>query len=204
MRRLSSRAEPALRGPRVELRALVPADWLAWREVRVACKEWLERWEPRAEPGAPDPVASAEAFRSRCGAWDRQRHFDTAYGYGIFLREGPLVGEVSLGSLQRGAYQSAFVGYWIDQRRAGNAYVPEAVTLVLRYAFEALRLHRVEAAIVPRNDRSRRVAAKLGLRDEGTSVGFLQIQGVWEDHIRYAMTAEEWHTRGHELVERYL
>ena len=67
--------------------------------------------------------------------------------------------------------------------------------LLLRYAFETLRLHRLEAAIVPRNAPSRRVAEKLGLRDEGTAHRFLQIHGVYEDHVRYAITAEEWAER---------
>jgi len=82
--------------------------------------------------------------------------------------------------------------------------MPEAVAVVLRYAFEQLGLHRVEAAIVPRNARSRRVAAKLGLRDEGTSERFLQIRGVWEDHVRYAITAEEWAVRKDEIEHSFL
>ena len=127
-----------------------------------------------------------------------------AYGFGIFLRRGELIGEVSLGSVQRGPFQSAFVGYWVDQHHAGNGYVPEAVLLTLRYAFDDLELHRVEAAIVPRNARSRRVADKLGLRDEGISERFLQIRGVWEDHVRYAMTAEEWAVRRDELERTFL
>jgi len=82
--------------------------------------------------------------------------------------------------------------------------VPEGVVLLLRYAFEVLNLHRLEAAIVPRNAPSRRVVEKLGLRDEGTSQRFLQIQGVYEDHIRYAITADEWHDRGSDLTRDFL
>ena len=82
--------------------------------------------------------------------------------------------------------------------------MPEGVVLLIRYAFDTLRLHRLEAAIVPRNAASRRVAEKLGLRDEGTAQRFLQIQGVYEDHIRYAITREEWRDRGHLLVSRFL
>jgi ribosomal-protein-alanine N-acetyltransferase len=193
-----------LTGPRVELRGLRADDWDGWREVRLRSREWLEVWEPLAEPASPDPVADPEAFRARCGAWERQRHFDMAYGFGIFLRRGELIGEVSLGSVQRGPFQSAFVGYWVDQDHAGNGYVPEAVVLTLRYAFDELELHRVEAAIVPRNARSRRVADKLGLREEGISERFLQIRGVWEDHVRYAITAEEWAMRREELERIFL
>ena len=113
-------------------------------------------------------------------------------------------GEVSLGSVQRGPFQMAYIGYWIDEALAGRGYVPEGVVLIMRYAFETLALHRLEAAIVPRNTPSRRVAEKLGLRDEGIATGFLQIQGVFEDHVRYAITVEEWEERGPELVARYL
>jgi ribosomal-protein-alanine N-acetyltransferase len=194
-----------LSGPRVELRPLKAGDWAAWQRVRVESREWLEPWEPLGEPGTPDPVADAEAFRARCGAWERQRHFDAAYGFGIFLRKrGDFLGEVSLGSVQRGPFQSANVGYWIDEQHAGKGYMPESVAVILKYAFEQLGLHRVEAAIVPRNARSRRVTEKLGMRDEGTSLRFLQIRGVWEDHVRYAITSEEWAVRKDEIFEAIL
>jgi ribosomal-protein-alanine N-acetyltransferase len=193
-----------LTGPRVELRPLRGSDFDAWHEVRMRSRGWLEPWEPLADPGSPDPVSDPEAFRARCGAWERQRHFDTAYGFGLFLHDGSLIGEVSLGSVQRGPFQSAFVGYWVDALHAGQGLVPEGVAVVLRYGFDDLHLHRIEAAIVPRNLASRRVADKLGLRDEGVSMRFLQIRGVWEDHVRYAITSEEWDARRDEIVERFL
>jgi len=191
-------------GARVVLRPLQPDDWDAWREVRVRCREWLERWEPVPEPGSADPALDFEAFRARCAAWDRQRHFDAAYGFGLFLTSGQFAGEVSLGSVQRGPFQMGYIGYWIDEAAGGHEYVPEGVVLLIRFAFETLRLHRLEAAIVPRNAPSRRVAEKLGLRDEGTAERFLQIRGRYEDHIRYAITREEWRERSRELVERFL
>ena len=191
-------------GSRVLLRPLRVDDWDAWRDVRVRCRAWLEQWEPRPDLGAADPVGDREAFRARCGAWERQRHFDAAYGFGLFLVDGRFAGEVSLGSVQRGPFQMGYIGYWIDQALAGNGYVPEGVVLLMRYGFDALDLHRLEAAIVPRNDASRRVAEKLGMRDEGTATRFLQIQGVYEDHVRYAITAEEWRERRAQLTAQFL
>ena len=191
-------------GARVLLRPLRAEDWQAWREVRLRCRGWLERWEPVAEAGSADPALDFEAFRARCAAWERQRHFDAAYGFGLFLDNGRFVGEVSIGSVQRGPFQMGYIGYWVDEACSGKGYVPEGVVVLIRYAFETLRMHRLEAAIVPRNAPSRRVAEKLGLRDEGTAHRFLQIQGVYEDHIRYAITLEEWRERGHELVAQFL
>ena len=101
--------------------------------------------------------------------------------------------------MHRGPFQSASIGYWVDRRHAGHGYVPEGVALIIRHGFDDLHLHRLEAAIVPRNAPSRRVAAKLRLREEGTSERFLQINGVYEDHVRYAITVEEFRARRDEF-----
>ena len=201
---MKTRREVSLAGPRVMLRPLEVGDFEAWREIRIRSREWLEAWEPLPELGSPDPVADRDAFRARCGAWERQRQFDSAYGFGVLLHDGTLLGEVSLGSVLRGPFQSSFIGYWIDEKHAGNGYIPEGVALVIRYGFDTLGLHRMEAAIVPRNEKSRRVAEKLGLRDEGTARQFLQIRGVWEDHVRYAITIEDWNLRKDDLEREFL
>jgi ribosomal-protein-alanine N-acetyltransferase len=203
---LRARAETRLEGPRVRLRPLRPGDWDQWHDVRTRSRDWLEPWEPLPEPGSPDPSRDRDAFRARCSAWERQRQFDHAYGFGLFLiaPAETFIGEVSLGAVQRGPFQSANVGYWVDRAHAGHGYVPEGVCLILRYGFEELGLHRIEAAIVPRNRPSRRVVEKLGLRMEGTALGYLQIRGRYEDHVRYAMTAEEWADRAEELTRRFL
>ena len=201
---MRTRREASLVGRRVMLRPLVVEDHAQWRAVRERSRDWLEQWEPLPEIGSPDPITDRDAFRARCGAWERQRQFDTAYGFGLFLLDGTFAGEVSLGSVLRGPFQSSFIGYWIDEAQAGHGYVPEGVALVIRYGFDTLGLHRMEAAIVPRNAKSRRVAAKLGLRDEGVAHRFLQIRGVWEDHVRYAITHEDWLDRRAELESEFL
>jgi len=62
----------------------------------------------------------------------------------------------------------------------------------------------VEISIIPRNLPSRRVVEKLGIREEGIAERFLEIDGVWEDHMRYAITSEEWVRREAELVAEWL
>jgi ribosomal-protein-alanine N-acetyltransferase len=62
----------------------------------------------------------------------------------------------------------------------------------------------VEISIIPRNHASRRVVEKLGIREEGIAQRFLEIDGVWEDHVRYAITAEEWAAREPSLVAEWL
>ncbi len=192
-----------LRGRRIVLRPLVLADFDDWREVRQRSRNWLVKWEPNPPPGQPDDTESKPAFNARCGAREREWQLGTGYGFGIFVH-GRLSGEINLSGVQRGPFQNAYIGYWIDEAQAGNGYVPEALVAVARFAFEDLRLHRVQVAIIPRNRASRRVVEKLQLRDEGVAVRYLAINGRWEDHIRYALTAEEWLERGRELVDHWI
>ena len=190
-------------GRRVLLRPLVVSDFPAWREVRRRNDAWLTKWEPTRIPGTPDVIEDREAFSVRCSARQRERQLGAGYGFGVFV-DGEFAGEINLSSVQRGPFQSGYVGYWIDEAKAGHGYTPEAVVVLARFAFEELRLHRVQIAIIPRNRASHRVMEKLQIRDEGTAVRYLEINGTWEDHVRYGITAEEWHLRKGHLTEKWL
>ena len=76
--------------------------------------------------------------------------------------------------------------------------------MVARFAFDDLDLHRLEICIVPRNTNSRRVMEKLGIREEGVAERFLEINGTWEDHVRYGFTVEEWILRRDELMAAWI
>ena len=192
-----------LYGRRVVLRPLVPQDYTGWSEVRRRNGEWLTKWEPARLPHHPDPETNREVFAARCGARDRERHAGTQYAFGIFV-DGTFAGEINLNNVVRGAFQSGTIGYWIDKARAGHSFMSEAVVVLAQYAFEDLHLHRLEVCIIPRNINSRRVVEKLHLREEGLAERFLEINGEWEDHIRYGITSEEWMNRRSELVGNWL
>lgn len=193
----------ALIGRRIVLRGLTVGDFEQWREVRRRNHDWLTKWEPQRIAAHPDPIEDRDAFAIRCAARQRERQLGTAYGFGIFV-DGAFAGEINLSSVQRGPFQNAYVGYWIDERHAGHGYVPEAVVLIARYAFDELYLHRIQISIIPRNSASRRVVEKLDIRCEGLAERYLEINGVWEDHLRFAMTAEEWEERRDELTRDWL
>lgn len=196
-------APVVLNGRRVVLRPIAVHDFAAWRDVRRRCNDWLTRWEPRRIPGQPDTVEDSAAFSSRCSVRMREIQLGTGYGFGIFV-DGVFAGEININSIHRGAHQNAYVGYWIDEALAGQGYMPESVVAVLQFCFEQLLLHRVQISIIPRNTASRRVVEKLGIRPEGVAERYLEINGVWEDHIRYAITVEEWDLRRDELLTNWL
>jgi len=185
------------------LRPLTASDFAAWREVRTRNEQWLVPWEPLRSTSLPDPTRDRSAFEARCSARDRERGADHAYPFGVFVDQ-QLAGEININNVTRGALQGATIGYWIDQARAGNSYISEAVVVAAKFAFEELQLHRLEICIVPRNTNSRRVVEKLGLRNEGIAERYLEINGTWEDHVRYAITAEEWKARAVELTATWI
>ncbi|HYF44748.1 MAG TPA: GNAT family protein [Acidimicrobiales bacterium] len=192
-----------LLGRRVLLRPLSVADFPSWTEVRTRNADWLLRWEPKRLAGQPDVTTDRDAFAVRCSARERERQLGTGYGFGVFV-DGCFAGEINLSAIQRGPFQSAYVGYWIDERHAGQGYTPEALVVLARFAFDDLRLHRIQVAIIPRNSASRRVVEKLKIRDEGVAERYLEINGAWEDHVRYAITAEEWQERRDELLSEWV
>jgi ribosomal-protein-alanine N-acetyltransferase len=192
-----------LYGRRVVLRPLVPQDFNAWSEVRRRNGEWLTLWEPMRLPHHPDPETNREVFAARCGSRDRERLAGSQYAFGIFI-DGAFAGELNLNNVVRGAMQSATIGYWIDRARAGRSFMSEAIVVLAQFAFEELNLHRLEICIIPRNSNSRRVVEKLGIREEGIAQRFLEINGAWEDHMRFGLTVEEWNDRSEQLLKEWL
>ena len=190
-------------GRRILLRPLVAGDFPAWQEVRRRNHDWLTKWEAARVPGAPDVVEDRGAFEARCSARQRERMLGTGYGFGVFVG-GEFAGEINLNSIQRGPFQNAYVGYWIDEKAAGSGYMAESVVLIARFAFDELHMHRLQISIIPRNRNSRRVMEKLDIREEGIAVRYLEINGVWEDHVRYAITSEEWADRREDFLTSWI
>ncbi len=177
---------------RLVLRAPRPTDVPELRRALRSNAQHLRPWS--AAPVAGEDPASLTAVsravvRHR-GEWKRGQAF-------VFLiarleAEAAIIGRIALGGVQRGAFQNAYLGYWIDAEAQGQGLMPEAVRRITSFAFEEAGLHRVQAAVMPCNGRSLRVLEKVGYRREGLAKAYLSIAGVWEDHVLYAVTAEEW------------
>ncbi len=105
-----------------------------------------------------------------------------AYNFGIFTNEGTLIGTINLFQVFRGSLQSAFIGYFLDRKHNGKGYTTEAVRLLVDYAFQTLKLHRIEAGVMPHNIGSIRVLEKAGFHKEGIAKKNVKINGKWEDH----------------------
>jgi len=180
-------------GP-VMLRPYKRSDGPEWSQVRIENQQWLAPWE--ATPIGPwaemNSVASFRLIHKGLRAAARDGE---AMPFAIVLRTpaGPprLVGHINLGNIVRRAFASAYCGYWVDSRVAGQGIMPTALALVIDHAFSHGGLHRVEVNIRPENKASRRVVEKLGLREEAYHPHYMFIDGAWRDHIGYAVTVED-------------
>lgn len=101
------------------------------------------------------------------------------------------IGLVAYNNIVRGNFHSCFLGYKIDGSEANHGYMTEAVQAMNQFAFDTLKLHRIEANIIPFNTPSRRVTEKLGFTYEGLSHRYLRINGKWEDHVHMVLLNEE-------------
>jgi ribosomal-protein-alanine N-acetyltransferase len=98
-----------------------------------------------------------------------------------------IVGTITLSQIFRKAFQNAYLGYQLFGGFTGNGYMTEAVKHVLRFAFNELKLHRVEANVQPGNVASIAVLKRNGFAKEGFSRRYLKIGGQWRDHERWAI-----------------
>lgn len=105
--------------------------------------------------------------------------------------EDKVMGMISFSNIVRGAFLSCHLGYSIDEKYINLGYVTEAIEAGIEVMFKEYKLHRIEANIMPRNLRSRKVCEKLGFREEGLAKDYLKINGKWEDHIHMVLLNDE-------------
>ncbi len=137
---------------------------------------------------APSTPEQFEAFVARAET-------PTQLSYLVCTRAGDLAGVVNVTEIVRGAFRSAYLGYYALEPHARRGYMHAGVAAVIRQAFGMHRLHRLEANIQPGNARSIALVRGLGFEREGYSPNYLKIAGRWRDHERWALRSEIWRAR---------
>jgi len=133
------------------------------------------------------PPATPAAFRSYLDRISGPRDI----GYFIRAQDGGLAGVINISEIVRGAFKSAYLGYYGFEPFAGRGYMTAGLAAVIRRAFGRYRLHRLEANIQPGNRASISLVQRLGFLREGLSRRYLKIGGRWRDHERWAILAED-------------
>lgn len=180
------RTGPLLAGGKVTLRPPRMRDFDEWAALRSESRSFLEPWEPRWAHDEFEPAV----WRQRIRRYRSDLASSASVTFFVFDNaSGALAGGITVGNIRRGAAQSANIGYWMGERHAGRGLMAEALQLVVQHCFGTLRLHRLEAACIPGNNRSVRVLEKAGFQREGLLRSYLNINGAWQDHHLYALVA---------------
>ena len=176
-------------GPVVMLRPPALSDYAGWAELRALSRGHLTPWEPA---WSRDEL-SRTFYRRRLRGYAYDARDDQGYAYFVTSPDGEtLFGGLTLSNIRRGASQSGAIGYWIGAPFARQGTMQAAMRMIIPFAFQTLRLHRLEAASMPANAASQRVLEKAGFKREGLAKRYLKINGRWEDHYIYGLTEEDW------------
>lgn len=154
-------------------------------------KEFLEEWEA---------VKSERFYTKACQEILLEKDLEdfnnkTSLRLWIYKKDqsNKIIGTMAFTNIVRGVFLSCFLGYKLDKDEINQGYMTEAVQKGIRIMFEEQGLHRIEANIMPKNLRSRKVAEKLEFYNEGMARKYLKINGKWEDHIHMVLLNENMH-----------
>jgi ribosomal-protein-serine acetyltransferase len=148
---------------------------------RERLRPWMI-WEPQTTSVA-DSLAYIE--RSASSSTDME-------GNGVWL-DGMLIAGVGLGvdTLSN----SGEIGYWIDGGHEGKGIITRVCERFFDFAFEELGLHRMELQAASGNMRSRAVAERLGMAQEGVARDGIRVADGYLDSVVYAILEDEWRAR---------
>lgn len=113
-----------------------------------------------------------------------------AYPAVVLEDGGAICGRITMTAIERGAFQSGRIGYWVSEHAGGRGLAQAGVAEIVRLGFDQLGLHRIEAATVLNNLRSQRVLLGNGFSRFGTAPAYVKIAGRWQDHALFQVTAD--------------
>ncbi|MGV8998452.1 MAG: GNAT family N-acetyltransferase [Parvibaculaceae bacterium] len=179
---------PLVMGDGVYLRAPHLTDFAEWAALRELSREFLTPWEPTW----PIDDLTKSAYRRRLRRYQRELREDHAYPFFIFrMSDDVLVGGCTISNVHRGVQQDCTLGYWAGAPFAGQGHITRAVRALIPHVFEELKLHRIVASCLLENERSKGVLRRCGFREEGYTRGLLRINGVWRDHVQFAILRDD-------------
>ena len=138
---------------------------------------------------SPNTVEHIETFIKRSRLSARK---GTDYVFCIVPHDvGELVGAIGVHAVSK-IHKKADIGYWLAKKFRGQGYMQEATELVLKFCFNELKLHRVQASTFIDNVISQKLLKKCGLKYEGTLRNFLYHRKRYKDAHMYAITVEDY------------
>lgn len=125
----------------------------------------------------------------------KSRRDGKTYSLSIFLKDdNRLIGGIGLERINT-KHRNAEIGYWLARKYWGQGYTSEAVTIMLKFAFNDLKLRRVFAGVMHPNAVSARLLERCGFTLEGRMRKSIKQRGRWMDILNYGILTEEFEAR---------
>jgi ribosomal-protein-alanine N-acetyltransferase len=122
---------------------------------------------------------------------DQKSRVRKHYWFSISLKESSeFIGLCGI-NLSADRFKIGEIFYKLHPACWGRGYATEVARALVKYGFEELGLHRIEAGVATENSRSIRVLEKIGKKRDGTGRKILPIRGVWKDNFRYALIEDD-------------
>lgn len=163
---------PELHIQRLRLRQLVPEDAETYHQhlATVSPSLWGLRYDT-VDKTRISLAVSQKGFQNKA-----------AIRWAITRKEqDDLIGEIKLFDFVRGSKTE--MAYWLTENQRQQGFGFEAGECVLKFAFEILGLHRVEAYVQPVNEASLALLGKLGFAKEGVLRQFRKEGERWHDFV---------------------
>ena len=176
---------PTLHGARVTLRGAKPSD--VDDKLAIGADPDIMRMYGEASPGEPPTRGQVESWY--------QRLRETPHAWVIEIN-GRAVGEVRLHSIHEADHRASLAIGIDDPTLLGRGYGTEALSLMLDYAFDTMRLHRLSVRVIAYNARALSADEKTGFRVEGREREAARVDDRWYDDVMLGLLAAEWRERG--------
>lgn len=148
-------------------------------------RDYLRKWLPWV-----DQTQSAEQYKQIITEWNIAFARNESLTLAI-VSEGNMVGIISFHPIDW-VNRRVELGYWLAPKYEGNGYMTKACQAMLQIAFEEYDLHRVEIHCIKENERSRAVARRLGMKEEGILKDSIWVYDQPYDRVIYGITRNEW------------
>ncbi|GAA1359626.1 hypothetical protein GCM10009596_15340 [Arthrobacter rhombi] len=164
------------------LRPTTPEDAAAVADAHRRNRDYLQPWEPVR----PESFYTEAGQQALLGQQMQDREAGRSLPLALFDADA-VIGQATLSGITHGAFESAAVGYWIDEQYQGRGIMTSTLKAVIELARTVLGLHRLEAQTLPGNQRSQRVLHQLGFEHIGFAPRYVRIAGRWQDHEMFQL-----------------
>ncbi|WP_342442994.1 GNAT family protein [Lysinibacillus sp. FSL K6-0057] len=167
------------------LRMITPEDAEKVFALTDASREYLKEWLPWLD--FTRELADTKAYIEGC----IKGHKANSSLSLVILFNNEIVGIAGFNTINP-SNKIGTIGYWLSEGAQGHGIMTKTVKALLQYAFETLKLHKVEIRVAEANHKSRAIPERLGFIQEGTIRAAEWLYDHYVDHVIYGLLVNEW------------